>query len=436
MNNEKKILISVIIPVCNVESYVEQCVRSVMRQSLRELEIICINDGSEDHSLEILRKLEREDGRIRVIDKENAGYGHTINTGLRIAKGKYIGIVESDDYAEADMYQKLYEAAERYAADVVKANFYEVYEEESGRRRVLNEYLEAVPYDCLVSSREQLLVLGPTIWAGIYRREFLLANDIWLLETKGASYQDTSFAFKVMYAAERVTFLKEAFINYRCDNFQSSVHAKAKTFYICNEMQEEKRFMLTRGGEDDLPILSRVKYLRYRWNLDRLNGIEKLKFLLLMHEEFKQDDLAGLLVRSKWAEDEWIYIHRLIYDLDGFVRETLLDKEIVSQFRQGEEEILQMVFRMSRDISIYGAGKCASILLSRLQSLNIPVKRFIVSDMIGNPEWLEGIPVVGIEQADGMEEDMILLGVSGKLQGEIIHFLRSRNLNNFMIWEN
>lgn len=307
----KKTEVSVIIPVYNVERYLEQCVRSVMNQTMHDLEIICIDDGSKDHSLDILRKLENEDKRIVVIEKQNTGYGDTINTGILLAKGKYIGIIESDDFAEYDMYEKLYNAAEIYQADVTKGNFYE-YQTSTGKK-IINEYLQYVEYDCLMTNEDWLLLLGPTIWCGLYRKDFLIQKKIWLLPSSGASYQDTSFAFKVMYAAERVTFIKDAILNYRCDNVNSSVKSDEKIFCIKDEMDEAKRFLLEQANyEKDLPIFSRVKYLRYKWNLDRLHGEAKEIWREFMKKEFVEDNENGYLLKEQWFDWDWEFIQDMI----------------------------------------------------------------------------------------------------------------------------
>ena len=122
-NGDNDIKVSVVVPVCNVEEYVEQCLRSLMNQTMGEIEIICMDDGSTDSSGVILDRLAKEDNRILVTHKDNTGYGDTMNQGISLARGEYIGIVESDDFAEADMFKKLYAEAIANDADIVKCNF-------------------------------------------------------------------------------------------------------------------------------------------------------------------------------------------------------------------------------------------------------------------------------------------------------------------------
>ena len=102
------IKVSVIVPVYNVEKYLKKCIDSIIKQTLTDMEIICVDDGSTDSCPEILDEYANLDHRIKVIHKTNAGYGHAVNTGFAYAKGEYIGIVESDDYILPEMYETLY----------------------------------------------------------------------------------------------------------------------------------------------------------------------------------------------------------------------------------------------------------------------------------------------------------------------------------------
>ena len=97
--------VSIIIPTYNVEMFLDECLESIQRQTLQDIEIICVNDGSTDHSLEIIKKYAENDPRFVIVDKENGGYGKAMNVGLDKATGEYIGIVEPDDYVPLAMYE-------------------------------------------------------------------------------------------------------------------------------------------------------------------------------------------------------------------------------------------------------------------------------------------------------------------------------------------
>jgi glycosyltransferase involved in cell wall biosynthesis len=115
VEDNEMIKVSILVPICNVEKFLGKCLCSIVNQTLTDIEIICINDGSKDQSLEIIKKFVKDDQRIVVIDKPNSGYGDSMNKGMGIAKGEYIGIVESDDFINANMFDELYSLAKELA---------------------------------------------------------------------------------------------------------------------------------------------------------------------------------------------------------------------------------------------------------------------------------------------------------------------------------
>jgi glycosyltransferase involved in cell wall biosynthesis len=319
LNNQVKI--SIVVPVCNVERYVEQCVRSLMNQTMQELEFICMDDGSTDTSGEILDRLALEDARIRVVHKANSGYGDTMNQGFALAQGEYIGILESDDFAEPDMYERLYATALEHDADIVKCNF-NAYHTDSGEK-VLNDDLQQVPYHQVFTELQTMFVIPPAIWAGIYRRSYLEEHKIQMLPTPGASFQDTGFAFKVMVCNPRLVTIPEGLLNYRVDNAGSSVKDTRKVFNICDEMHSIREFIESNNRMSLMGVYERVKCIRYRWNLDRLGGDAQMQFMEVMHDEFVQDDADGFLIREYWTDGEWDYVQKLIHEYDGFRKKYL-----------------------------------------------------------------------------------------------------------------
>ena len=147
--------ISVLIPVYNVERYLSDCLNSILRQSLKDIEIICINDGSTDKSSEILYQYANRDNRIRIIDKENGGYGSAMNCGLKAAQGEYIGVVESDDFISPLMFERLYYEAKRNDAEVVKSNYWM----HNDQGDVFFELLKGYKYYTLLDPSEEELLL-------------------------------------------------------------------------------------------------------------------------------------------------------------------------------------------------------------------------------------------------------------------------------------
>ncbi len=222
----KDIKISIIVPVYNVENYLKECLDSLVQQTLKEIEIICVNDGSKDDSLKILLDYAKEDDRVRVIDKENAGYGHAMNIGLDNAVGEYIGIVEPDDYIKLNMCKRLYKIAKKKDLDFIKADFYRFRGEGKNKELIYNHLTDNRNYYNRVLNPQQnkaLFNLIMNTWSGIYKKSFLDHYTIRHHESPGASYQDTGFWFQTFCYATRVYFLDEPFYMNRRDNPNSSV---------------------------------------------------------------------------------------------------------------------------------------------------------------------------------------------------------------------
>lgn len=287
----QNIKVSIIIPCYNVEQYLEQCLNSVINQTLKDIEIIVINDGSTDGTGNIIRGYAAREPRIRVIDKPNSGYGDSMNKGFAAAKGEYIGIVESDDFAEPEMFETLYNTAAENNADVVKSNFWFYWS--NPERNELHEYFQKNECNSvIVPSRfdgGSLFGRKPSIWSAIYKRSFIEKNNISFLSTPGASYQDTSFTFKVYSKAERMVCLYDAFLHYRQDNENSSVNnADKKIEFVFKEYAEIEGFLLKSGEKDYLfPIYATAFYDTCIWLYERLTPAARYPFLRRVSPMFR-----------------------------------------------------------------------------------------------------------------------------------------------------
>ena len=320
--------LSVVIPCCNVEKYLHQCLDSVINQTLRELEIICVNDGSKDSTLSIIEEYAAKDTRIRIIDKPNGGYGESMNRGFDLATGEYIGIIESDDYAELDMFEKLYTCAKEHDLDVVKSGFF-YYFSKPEERNTPNPIASRVtssrtfcPSTDFKSKMEMVdfFNIKPTIWSAIYRKDFIRSNNIRFHETPGASYQDASFNFKVWTCAKRVRLMEECFLHYRQDNEASSINSPGKVYCICDEYDEMARFLDTRPLEKGIlePVMIRIKYDSYNWNYERLAEPLQAEFIQRFHDDFKEHQMDGTLQKDYFEWYKWNTLHKILYDANKY----------------------------------------------------------------------------------------------------------------------
>lgn len=320
MSSTQVPMVSLLIPVYNVERYLGQCLDSALSQTLSDIEIICINDGSTDGSPALLHAYASRDSRVRVIDKENSGYGASMNRGLSEARGTYAGILESDDFFEPYALEHLVCAAQEADADMAKADFWFYWSAPSERRergRVVDHTTAGAyrPVD-----RPDMFYRKPSIWSAVYRRDFLEREGVRFLETPGAAYQDCSFSFKTLALARRAAFLDEAVLCYRQDNEASSVNSPGKVFCVCDEYAEIERFLRERPDlrERLEGVKSRMKYDSYMWNYERLAPELGTKFLEHASREFAADLERGdidLSLFPAWTEAD---LYSLIRDPRGF----------------------------------------------------------------------------------------------------------------------
>ena len=425
--------ISILIPIYNVEKYLHQCLNSVVNQTLKDIEIICINDGSTDHSLDIIKEFASKDSRIKVIDKKNTGYGHSMNQGLKLAQGEYIGIVESDDFAELNMFETLYNTANNTEAEVVKSNYWS----QAGGKFVYSEYLKKQPYEKIFSPRQdnpQIFNCFPNIWSGIYNREFLLKNNIDFNETPGASYQDVAFIFKVWACAEKVFLIKEAFLHYRRDNPNSSVKSPNKAYCIFDEFNEIKRFLSNHKDFSDPCnyMFSVYKYNEFESNFRRIDDKFKFEFYKRIVEEFENDNANGYLNKNYWWEDKWNELQSLLSDKKEFFYKQYAKLQKNRAYLVGFVEKLNLF----KNIYIYGAGKIALSVLFKLYQRGINIKGLIVSDINDNPDNLLGVPVSSIKDTTlDKEKDLILIAITEEYQYDLFYQLQSFEYHNIIVMD-
>lgn len=302
MTKEPKI--SVLVPCYNVEKYLNQCIDSILAQTFTDMEIICLNDGSTDRTPEILNDYAARDSRVIVVNKPNSGYGATMNVGLDKARGKYIAIVESDDYIEKNMMEALHDAAEKDGLDLVRCLYIER-NEVTGVDRVVNDSPKLYELDKVFNPREQeqIFFIAPSIWAALYRSSFLKESGIRFLETPGASFQDTSFAFKVYAKAGKMKVLPEVLHNYRI-NSNSSVTSPGKIFFVCEEDAEIHRYAREHGVYDQLKeIMGLRAYGSYKWNYNRLGPYSlKRQFARRWSKDVKQMLADGEITRRFFSK--------------------------------------------------------------------------------------------------------------------------------------
>ena len=350
--------ISVVVPVYNVEKYLKECIDSIINQTLEDIEIICVNDGSTDSSLEILNDYAKKDSRIIVINKSNSGYGHTMNMGLNAATGEYVGIIESDDFADKNMFEDLYKLAKEYDADIVKGDWYNYWSKNKFARK--NNRISSAKTLKLTNSKQDksLLRINPSVWSAIYKKEFLNKYNIRFLETPGASYQDLAFSFKIFALAERVILTDKAYLYYRQDNMNSSVKSKTKVYCVCDEYEEIDRFL---EQYPDLKFEFKVqeeinRYNGYVSSVLRIDDSVKPEFVKVFSDHFKEEYNTGLLGNEFFKKINKKEFMTLINKPEKYIK-VLKSIEKRRKFNQFRKNILSIHFRNGKlNLTIFGKG--------------------------------------------------------------------------------
>ena len=314
-------MVSIIMPSLNVVSYIRQCMDSVISQTLQEIEIICVDAGSTDGTLEILEEYAEKDSRISIINSDKKSYGYQMNLGMDAAKGRYMGIVETDDYIDPDMFYSLFSCAEKDSLDVVKSGFFYYYSKPEDRniRSPITSYVLSQEVFCprvyFDSPMEQaeFYNIKPTIWSAIYNLDFLRKEGIRFNETPGASFQDCSFNFKVFSLAKYVRLVEDCYYHYRQDNENSSINSSGKMYCVSDEYTEIEKFLNERPMlmEPMAGIMCRLKYDSYIWNYERLSEPLQREFIKFASEDFARDMSSGYCNKKyfpwyKWNTLKWI----------------------------------------------------------------------------------------------------------------------------------
>jgi len=401
--------ISILVPVYNVEKYLESCLDSILDQIFTDFEVICIDDGSTDKSGDILDAYALNDTRIKVIHKENTGYGNTMNIAMQLAEGNYIGIVESDDTIERDMYQILYDAITEYNLDLVKTDFYAVWDvaNNTKRKHYCNLTDDNKMYNRVINPNleKQAYLLEKFTWDALYKKELISKNDIKYNETPGASYQDNGFWFQTFYWAERIMFLDRPVYNYRQDNMSSSVHSKQKVYAMKNEFDFIRKFMLARNDKNRelYRICFHLRMVEYISTLCRIDLSLKLEFAEIIEKERNFYEGQSEACYDYMTENQISIIKNpRVYVNDFLIKGKEITKDVIAGYD---------------NIIIYGAGAYGEHAVCRVKLVRADEQmiRVAVTDLNGRTMQCQGETVYEIADfVEDKDKSLVILAVKEK----------------------
>lgn len=260
-------LVSVVIPIYNAERTLDECLASIEGQTHRELEIVCVNDGSTDGSAAIARAHAAADPRVVLIDKPNEGYGASCNRGIAAAHGTWVAIVEPDDTLEPACYEDLLACAAGLGGaacvDVVRAAYWRVMPGEKNGEG--GEVCVSCPYQGRVRPALQPFAVGdgvellrhhPAIWAGCYRRGYLAEQDIRFVEVPGAGWADNPFLVETLCRTERIAYTDRCVYRYRERDLGEAESFAARSPLTPLERWNDMMDAAERAGVSDRRVLS------------------------------------------------------------------------------------------------------------------------------------------------------------------------------------
>lgn len=371
--------VSIIIPTYNVEMYLVECMESVIHQTLKDIEIICINDGSTDGSLEILKSYAQKDDRIVLVDKENGGYGIAMNIGLEKATGEYIGIVEPDDFVKLDMYESLYQIAKDNDLDFVKADFYRFKRTDEDDMNMVYNHLSKNPedYNKVFNPSEDTEAIRYIMntWSGIYKKEFIEKHHIRHNETPGASFQDNGFWFQTFIFATRAMIVDKPYYMNRRDNPNSSVHNREKVYCMNIEYDHIRDILMEHPElwERFKGMYWYKKYNNYIGTIRRIGMEYRREFVERFSAEFKRGLEKNELDPSVFSVAAWKKIQVVAAEPDTFykvwvvagVTERKLNKKIMQLERKNQK--LSNELAMIKSSKSYRIGRILLFIPRKLK---------------------------------------------------------------------
>lgn len=417
--------VTVIMPCLNVARYIDKCMASVVNQTLHDIEIIVVDAGSTDGTLEIIKKYAANDERIQLVNSPKKSYGYQLNLAASMAKGEYIGIVETDDYVEGNMYEVLYENIHSTDADYIKA----------GWRGFFSRNGAEWSYDdmpCELLTEKKSIVMCPRdnpslfitdcyIWSGIYKRDFF--KMFRLQETPGAAFQDVGMLFQIIHEAEKGIYLKEVLYNYRHDNEGASFHNPNSLKYIKNEYQVLRALF---------PNLSKEwEYIFYR----QMSGHVYGRFFAMATQ--------GVIVKDDY-ETQW-----LRDELSGAMERHILQKEKYIDFSwnslckyiEGAEklsiflqEFFKPLLKVVDQINIHGAvifgckahGRYINTIF---HVAGLPVHAFCDNNKNEQSKEIDNIKVVSPEESAQLYPEAVYVLTSERYASSMGEQLLSLGIN-------
>lgn len=312
--------VSIVVPMYNVEKYLEKCLKSVVQQTLASKEIILVDDGSPDASGRIADEWAARYPEIRVIHQDNGGCAAARSRGLAEARGAYVAFVDSDDWIDAPMFERLYDAAVTNNAEVAQCGFREVYVDDGVSIPRFEEFrdVSASMDGCIIVDVNDLMTLQPTIWRRIYKTNFLRHHGI-EFPRHIPRYDDLPFQFEVFMRTTRIVCIPEIYYNYRLGRVGQDVMANDERLYVHFDIFEILRDKVAELADAAVELeLIKVKINTHSWGFKKINWKLKWRYAMWASRDiFGRRLLVGrwTVFRIAWKASRIKAVLALLFDL-------------------------------------------------------------------------------------------------------------------------
>jgi len=318
------IKVSVIVPMYKCEDYLPKCVESILSQSVKEIELILVDDGSPDDSGKIAETYAGKDSRVKVLRQKNQGPGASRQRGIEVAKGEYIGFVDSDDWIDACMYERLYSSAKKNNSQIAMCSYVEEHSDRSVK--VIHPYnnddvLDKTRIvDSIIASFSTNENYGYySLWNKIYKKDWLEKNDLRMNENRRHG-EDWWFNLEAFSLADNVVFIKDAYYHYMKLNPNSLMH----------KYNEDQFELIVSGRKHQFDILLRnnINVSKHQVELDQRFIEECIGFIYKVIAEEKNWKKASLLINSVLIHPEFQSA------LENYSSNSTIRKMLVALFKR------------------------------------------------------------------------------------------------------
>lgn len=425
--------VTLIMPSLNVVKYIKSCMESVLAQTLQDMEILVIDAGSTDGTLEILERFAQKDRRIRVVHSDKKSYGYQMNLGISMAAGEYVGVVETDDLIEPDMFETLYSLAANSQADYVKGtaeSFMRIAPGVEVREPITvfakNEFEPDGTIEITPKKTPRIVRKDYFLWTGLYKRDFL--EGIRFNETPGAAYQDIGFLLQTYAKAVKAVYVDKLVYHYRKDNLNASGYNHRMFHYLVEEYRYVDRLLEGMDGEWHSACLRKLLWqTRYRFQIMAVLGSfweDAAQDIQALSAKLREAVKGKVLAEEDFTPNGWNNLQKMIED------PIALYQESAELFEQKREELLYLQENLQKGQTVlFGCGKLGKFAHALLVYYGVEtIKAYCDNGEECQGKTLQGLPIVSpadalkqypdarfvitsIKNAQEMEAQLIALGV-------------------------